>query len=155
MPGCKQTALAALTVTLVCTPITPAAAAGPLLIAPLLLGHVIGAMARVAALPFVAASSRAWQQAPAYAAASGYDRAPPGYYHAPSNYYAQPPVSYVPASRYYAGPQSYFRPAPSYAQAMPRYYPPARGDYAPRARYSGAYGAHVPYRSNGFVYRRR
>ena len=155
MPALKQTVLAvAATAALLCLPITPAAAAGPLLLAPWILGHVIGAGVRLATLPLVAASSAvaAGQSQAPYPPTPGY-YGPPGYY-APPNYYARPPVNYAPPA-YYPAPQAYYRPVLAYVPPMPRFYAPTRGYYAPRASHSGSYGAQVFYRSGGFAYRRR
>jgi hypothetical protein len=155
MPALKQTVLAAAaTAALLCLPITPAAAAGPLLFAPWVLGHVIGAGMRLAALPLAVASSVASVGQPrAYPPTPGYYGGAPGNY-APPNYYAQPPVNYGPPG-YYPAPQAYYRPARAYAPPMSRFYAPTRGYYAPRASYSGSHGAQGSYRSGGFAYRRR
>ena len=151
MPVRKQTALAAATaIALLCMPIQPAAAAGPLLFGPLALGwHVIGAVARLATLPLAVASAAvSGQQPPAsYPPTPGYG-GPAGYY-APPNYYPRPPGYYYPA------PQVYYRPALSYARPMSRLYEPPRGYYASPTRYSGSYGSQVSYRSRGVTYRRR
>jgi hypothetical protein len=131
MHGLQRNMLAAAaTAALLCAPITPAAAAGPLLLVPLL-GHAVAAMARLATLPLIAASAQPPAAGPSYYA--------PGYA-------APPRVSYAPPLAYYAAPQSYYRPAQRYSSP--------RRDYAPRARYSGSYGARVSYRSSGFGYRR-
>ena len=156
MPALKQTVLAAAaTAALLCLPITPAAAAGPLLFAPWVLGHVIGAGMRLATLPLAVASSAAsvGQPRAPYPPTPGYYGGPPGYY-APPNYYARPPVNYGPPG-YYPAPQAQYRPARAYAPPMPRFYAPTRGYYAPRASYSGSHGAQGSYRSGGFAYRRR
>jgi hypothetical protein len=156
MPALKQTVLAAAaTAALLCLPITPAAAAGPLLFAPWVLGHVIGAGVRLATLPLVVASSAAsagQPQAPYPPTPSYYG--PPGYY-APPNYYARPPLYFGSSQGYYPAPQAYYRPALAYAPPMPRFYAPTHGYYGPRASYAGSYGAQVFYRSGGFAYRRR
>jgi hypothetical protein len=134
MPAFKQTVFAAAaTAALVCLPIRPAAAAGPLFFAPWALGHVIGAGLRLATLPLVVASAAAsagQPQAP-YPPTPGYYGVPPSYY--TPNYYAQPPG-------YYPAPQAYYRPALAYARPMPQFYAQPRGYYA---------------RSGGFAYRRR
>jgi hypothetical protein len=157
MPAFKQTVYAAAaTAVFVCLPVTPAAAAGPLLFAPWALGHVIGAGLRLATLPLVIASSAVsggQPQAP-YSPARGYYGGPPGYY-APPNYYARPPVYYAPRPGYYPAPQAYYRPALAYAPPVPQFYPQQRGYYAPRTAYSGSYGAQAFYRSGGFAYRHR
>jgi hypothetical protein len=156
MPSLKQTVLTAVaTAALACLPVTPAAAAVPLLFAPWAVGHILGAGARLATLPWVvasAAASAAQPQAP-YPMNRGY-YAQPGYYAAP-NYYARPPAYYGTPQGYYAAPQAYYRPALAYAPAMPRYYSQPRGYYASRAPYPGSYGAQSFYRSGGFAYRRR
>jgi len=130
MPGLKQTILAAAATTaLLCLPITPAAAAGPLLVAPWVLGHIIRAGVSLATLPLALASAASAQQPPA---PGGYYGGSPGYY-APPNYYARPPG-------YYRAPQAYYRPALAYARPMPHFYAQARGYHAS---------------SGGFAYRRR
>jgi len=170
MPRLKPAVLAiAGAVALASLPITPAAAAGPLLFAPWAIGHALGAMARLATLPLVAAAQfqppaaypsgapyggppQGYQpQAPAYyPPQQGYYPAPQPYYSAPQPYYAAPPA-------YYAAPRAYYGAAPGYgyAPAAPRFYGPPRGDYAPRARYAGSYAPHAAYRSGGYGYRRR
>jgi hypothetical protein len=142
MPGLKQTVFAsAATAALVCLPITPAAAAGPLFFAPWALGHVIGVAARLATLPLALASAAASAGQPLapYPPTRGYYGAPPGYY-APPNYYARPPGYYARPPGYYPAPQAYYRPALAYARPMPQFYAQPRGYYA---------------RSGGFAYRRR
>jgi annexin A7/11 len=147
---------------LVALPVTPAVAAGPLLIAPFALGHVLGTIARLATLPLIAAAQmqppEAYPQAPGnyppqqgyYAAPQGYYPPQQGYYPAPQGYYPAPPVYYQPAPAY-----GYAR-AYGYPPAPPRYYyGPPRGDYAPYARYAGSYGPHFAYRPGGYGYRRR
>jgi hypothetical protein len=161
----KRTALAAVTVTLACVPLTPAAAAGPLLL-PWAVGHVIGAAARLATLPLAVASAAsasappAYAAGPAYAAASGYNTVPGAYYASPG-YYRQP-GGYA---RYYAAPAPYYF-APRYSAAAPIYrsaafsgpwarFPDSRRGYsAPGMRYAGAYGGQHFGRSRGFSYRR-
>ena len=145
MSSIKRTVLALAAAALVVLPIAPAAAAGPLLLAPLGLGQVLGALARIATLPLIAAAQLQ----------------PPGVY-------PQAPAYYPPQQGYYPAPQAYYQPAPAsgygreyayapaYAPARPRYYYPApRGDYAPYARYAGSYAPHFAYRSGGYGYRRR
>jgi hypothetical protein len=144
VPSLKQTGLAtAAAAALLALPVTPAAAAGPLLFAPLFLGrHVLGAVARLATLPLIAASVGASESPPPASYA-----APRGYY-APPNYYARP-------AGYYPAPQVYYPPVVSYARSMPRYYAAPRSYYAPPARYAAPYGSQVFYRSRGIAYRRR
>lgn len=150
MPGVRLTAAAVATAALLLIPTRPAAAAGPLLLAPFALGHIIGAVARLAALPLIAsAAASEGQPAASYPPTPAYGGGAAGYY-APPNYYAQPP-----GYGYYPAPQAYYRPAPSYGRPMPRFYGPPGGYYSARTRYSGSYGAHVSYRSGGFGYRRR
>jgi hypothetical protein len=151
MLGLKKPVIAAASVVaLALAPIAPAAAAGFLL--PWILGrHVVGAVARLATLPLALAS--AGQPAASYPPTPGNGGAP-GYY-APPNYYAGPPTYYAPSPTYYAGPQGYYRTAGSYARSVPRSYEPPRGYSAPRTRYTGGYGAHVPYQSGRSAYRRR
>ena len=130
MPALKQTVFAAVaTAALVCLPIRPAAAAGPLLFAPWALGHVV--------LPLIVASVAASAQAQApYPPTPGYYGGTPGYY-APPNYYGRPPSYYAPSPAY---PQSYYRPPASYAPSMTRYYAQPRGYYPSRAPYYGPHG---------------
>lgn len=141
MFGLKASALALVGATaLAVLPATPAFAAGPLLFAPWAVGHVLGAMARLATLPLAVAAQI--QPSPGYA--------PQGYYPPQQGYYPAP-------QPYYAGPPAYYPRAPvyGYAPAMPRPYAPPRGDYAPYARYAGSYAPHFSYRSGGYGYRRR
>jgi hypothetical protein len=141
MPGPKQMAVAMAAIAgLLFVPVTNAVAAGPLLFAPLVLGHVLGAAARLATLPLALTSAAASQQQTSYPPSAGY--------YAPPNDYARPPM-------YYPAPQAYYPPVRSYAQTAPRYYAPPRGYYAAPTRYSGYYGAQASYRSRGFSYRRR
>jgi hypothetical protein len=120
---------------LICSPIKPAVAAGPLLLAPVAaLGHAIGAAARLATLPLIAGSAQA---AAAYSPT-------PGYYAGAPAYYAPVRPIYRPAPTYYAAPYGYYG-----------IYGARRGDYSAYARYSANYGARLSYRSGGFRYRRR
>jgi hypothetical protein len=148
MLGLKKTALAAAGITaLALAPITPAAAAGALIVPWLIARHVVGAVVGLATLPLVVASLAAGQQAAPYPPTPDYGGSPS--YYPPPNYYGRPPT-------YYAGSQRYYRPAVHYARAVPRFYETPRGYYAPHTRYTGAYGAHVPYQSGRFAdYRRR
>jgi hypothetical protein len=159
MPGLKQTAFAAAAAAaLLWLPVTPAAAAGPLLFAPWVLGHVIVAGARLATLPLVAASAAvsAAQQPPAqYPSNPGYYGGPAGYPASP-NYYAGPPAYYPPPPAYYPAPQAYYRPAVAYAPPMPQLYAQPRGYYPARMPYSGTYGARgFFHQSGGFARRGR
>jgi hypothetical protein len=156
MPGLKRTVLAAAaTAALLCLPVATAAA-GPLLFAPWVLGHIILAGARLATLPLVVASAAisAEQQPAPYPPTPGYYGGPAGSY-APPNYYARPPAYYPPPPGYYPASQAYYRPALAYAPAMPQFYAQPRGYYAPRMPYSGSYGARAFHQSGGFAYRRR
>ena len=159
MSSIKRTVLALAAAALVVLPIAPAAAAGPLLLAPLGLGQVFGALARIATLPLIAAAQL---QPPGV-----YPQAP-AYYPPQQGYYPPQQGYYPPQQGYYPAPQAYYQPAPAsgygreyayapaYAPARPRYYYPApRGDYAPYARYAGSYAPHFAYRSGGYGYRRR
>ena len=156
MSSIKRTVLAfAGAAALVAFPIAPAAAAGPLLFAPLGLGHVLGAIARLATLPLIAAAQMqppdAYPQAPAYyPPQQGYYPPQQGYYPPQQGYYPAPPAYYQPAPAYGYGRAYAYPPAP------PRYYyGPPRGDYAPYARYAPSYAPHFAYRSGGYGYRRR
>ncbi len=132
MPGLKKTVFAAIaTAAIVCLPIRPAAAAGPLLFAPWALGHI------VASVIVASAAAVAQPQVP-YPVNPSYYGGAPGYY-APPNYYPRPPGYYAPSPGYY--PQPYYRPALAYAPAMPR------------LPYYGPYGGRASYRSGGFGHR--
>jgi hypothetical protein len=146
MRAVKQIARATFATALLCAPLAPATAAGPLLFAPWLLGrHVVGAVARLATLPLAAASA-ATSIPPL-----GMAYSPPGGYYG----YGQP-AFYPPPSTYYAPPRTYYPPVASYSYySGPGYYGSPRGYYAPAARYSGYYGAQASYRSRGYSYRRR
>jgi hypothetical protein len=152
MLGVKKPVFAAVTgAALALAPITPAAAFGPFL--PWILGrHVVGAVAALATLPLAAASSAVPAAAP-YPPAPGYGGAP-GYYPTP-NYYAGAPTYYARPPTYYGGVQNYYRPEAAYGRSAPQFYQAPRGYSAPRPRYTGAYGAHVPYQSGRSAYRRR
>ena len=141
MLGTRKMLFAAVaTGALVCVPIRPAAAAGPLLIAPWALGHIV--------LPLIAASVAASQPAP-YAPSRAYTGAL-GSYAAPN--YFPPPAYYGPPPGYY--PPAYYRPALSYGPAMPPY-ASRRGYYPSRSSYYGAYGGRGYSRVGGYGYRRR
>jgi hypothetical protein len=155
MPGLKQTVVAAAAVAaLSWLPVTPAAAAGPLLFAPWVLGHALVLGARLATLPLMAAAAAA--QPPAqYGADPGYYGGPAGY-SAPPSYYPRPPAYYPPPPAYYAPPQPYYRPALAYAPPMPQPYMQPRGYYPSRMPYAGSYGARTSFhRPGGFAYRGR
>jgi hypothetical protein len=129
----------------------PAAAVGPFI--PWILGrHLVGAVVGLATLPLAVASSMAqpavpYPPAPSYGGTPGYITQP-GHYSGAPGYYSRSPA-------YYAPPQGYNRPPSSYARAAPRFHEPLRGYSAPRARYTGGYGAHVPYQPGRFAYRHR
>ncbi|MBV8497201.1 MAG: hypothetical protein JO361_10505 [Gammaproteobacteria bacterium] len=138
----------------------PAFAGGPLL-APWALGHVIGAAARLAALPFIVASAtqpvQGYQAPPAYGPTGYY--APPSYY--PSAAYSAAPAYLPPYA--YRGPQGY------YLAPMPRHYPGVgyrgayfgapgrpfsqlhRGYSVPGMRYSASHGGQVFGRTRGYA----
>lgn len=140
MRGLKQIAIAVTASALLCVPMAPAMAAGPLFFAPWVLGgHVLSAVARLATLPIVAASA-AWSAPPSAAAYS-----PPGDYYGQPYYYPRPSAYYGASRAYFPAPMSY----PYYS--APRYYGPPRGYYAPATRYYGAQAS----RSRGYSYRRR
>jgi hypothetical protein len=157
------------TATFAFLPLTPAAAAGPLLV-PWAIGHVIGAAARLATLPLVVASAASagvpgpYAGAPAYA--PNYNAVPGSYYpppyyrqpgYAPSAYYAAPAPYYAAPVPYYAAPRypiaQVYRPA-TFAGSWGRYPEPHRGYSAPGMRYAGSHGGQVFGRSRGFSYRR-
>jgi hypothetical protein len=175
----KLTALAAAIVTFASLPVTPAAAAGPLLV-PWAVGHVISAAARLATLPLVAASAASSAGPPVYPAGPRYGAAgagypPPAYYQQPAYYpqpvYSQPPVyyrppAYYPAGGYYTAPGTYYLsprygPTPAYRTTTAFIGQPGRfsesprgGYYAPGMRYAPAYGGHSFGRARSFTYRR-
>ena len=155
MVGLKKAFFAASAVAaLAFGPVAPAAAAG---LVPWIVGrHVVGAVLGLATLPFAVASAAlsADQPATPYPPTPDYGGPSPGAYALPNDY-ARPPMYYAPAPAYYPGPQAYYRPRVLYARPMPRFYEAPRGYYAPRPRYTASYGAHVPYRSGSFAYRRR
>jgi hypothetical protein len=144
MPKLKLTAVAAVATAFASLTIAPAAVAGPWL-APLLLGHVIGAAARIATLPFALASA-----GPAAAPATpapywpGYAAPRPP----PSPYYAQRPAYLAPPVGYYGGPRPYYPP--------PAYRGPAQYGRATVSgmHYPAAYGRAVAGQARGFAYRR-
>jgi hypothetical protein len=144
MPGLKQTVFATVaTAAIVCVPIRPAVAAGPLLFAPWAWGHIV--------LPLIAASAAASAQSQTpYPPSQGYSGAP-GYY-APPNYYVRPPVSYAPSPGYY--PPAYYRPSLYYVPPAPRFYAQPRSYYPSHPSYYGRYAGQGSYRSGGFGYHR-
>lgn len=157
MPGLKPTIFAAAaTAALLCVASRPAAAAGPLLFAPWVLGHIIRAGVGLATLPLAVASAVSAQQPPDpgyyggqpsyyggqpgyYGGQPGY-YAPPNYYARPPGYYARPPGYYARPPGYYRAPQAYYRPGLAYARPMSQFYAQARGYHPP---------------SHGFAYRGR
>lgn len=172
----KLTVLSAATATLAWMPSSPAAAAGPLLV-PWAVGHLIGAAARLAAVPLIAGSTMraqgppsaeaaSYNVSPGYYASAGYyafpGNSPPGYYGSPA--YFSPPPYYIPprpAGAYYGWPQhTYPAPAPGYRgpapylRPMPQFPEPRRGYSAPGMRYSGTYGGQVFGPSRAFAHRR-
>jgi hypothetical protein len=166
MSTLKLSAAAAVTAALVLLTTAPAAVAGPWL-APFVLGHVIGAAARLATLPIIAASaaSSAGQPPPPVTPApywAGYAAPPVRYasaaYYGPPAYYVPPPAYYTSPVGYYGRPQRYY-PASAY-RTVPPY-----GGAAPRAeafprysvasmRYPDSYGRAVFSRSRGLANRR-
>jgi hypothetical protein len=143
MRGLKQTVLsAAASAALFLLPATPAAAAGPLLFAPWVLGRVIDAGVRLATLPLTIASAAAAQQsAPPYAPAPSYYGGPAGnaqprYNAPPPAYYSPPPAYYTrrPANYYYPARPAYYGPSLAYARPSSRYYGQPRGYYVPSGR---------------------
>jgi hypothetical protein len=146
MLGLKKPVIAVASIAaLALAPIAPAAGAG--LFLPWILGrHLVAAAVGLATLPLAVASSMGPPAAP-YPSTPSYGGVP-DYYAGGAAHYSRPPA-------YFAGPRGYYsRPAVSYGRTLPRYEPP-RGYYAPRSRYTGAYGAHVPYQSGRSAYRRR
>lgn len=143
MSGLKQTMFsAAATAALLCLPIRPAAAAGPLFVAPWVLGHIIRAGVSLATLPLALASAAAAQQpvAPGYYGGPGYYAPPNNYYARPPAYYPRPPGYYARSAGYSRAPQAYYRSPLAYARPLPQFYAQTRGYHAP---------------SGGFTYRGR
>ena len=145
MPGLKQTVFAAVAAgVIVCLPVTPANAAGPLLLAPWAVGHIV--------LPLIAASVAASARAQApYAPGPGYNGDAPGYYATP-NYYQRPPAYSEPFPGYRS--EAYYRPQLSGAMAMTGPYSPRSGYYPRRAPYYVPHGGHASYRPGHIAYRR-
>lgn len=161
----KLVALAVLTVTLTCLPMTTAVAAGPLL-APWIVGRLVGAAVRLATLPIVSAAAAGaagqppWPASPRYYGSGDYYASPP--YYQPPAYYPYPrymPQGYgAPAVSYYGGRQPHYYPggvyrAPS-GYAGPSRAPLGRGYYLPSVRYSGWHGRAVFGGSRGVGNRR-
>jgi hypothetical protein len=158
MPNLKLT-VATVAAVLAWLPAAPAAVAGPWLV-PWALGHVIGAAARVATLPIIAASAASSAGPPPTPYWTGY-AAPPVHY-PPAGYYGAP-AYYVPPTAYHSAPVGYYggpqRGYPAYAyrswapyvRAVPQ--PFARYS-VPGMRYSEPYGGAVVARSRDFAYRR-
>jgi hypothetical protein len=161
----KLTVLAA-AASLTCLTVQPASAAGPLLAAPWVAGHLFRAATALATLPLSIAAAAGqpaqspapYYSAPAYPAYRAYPVRSGGYY-APPAYY--PAYSYYPRSAgYYVAPG--YSPAPgayrgsnfAYARPAPAFQQAPRGYYAPAMRYSGLHGAQLFSRSRGFGYRR-
>jgi len=167
MPKFKLPAVFAVAAVLASLTASPAAVAGPWL-APWALGQVIGAAARLAALPIIAASAAnsAGQPPPPVAPApygAGYAAAPAGYaaagYYAPPAYYVPPPAYYAPSLAYYGGAPRYYAasayrsPAP-YRGTVPL--PESFSRYSVAGmRYSGSYGGAAFSRSRGLTHRLR
>lgn len=152
----KMMGLAAIgTTALLSIPARPAVAAGPLLLAPWALGHLL----RAATVPLIAAASAAASYGqPGYSAPPSYYGPSYGYgqgYAPPPAYYA-PPAYYPPPSYYAAGPSYYGAPPAYYGYARPyvRYYGPRGYEAAPRLRYSAPHGAQGWHGGGGY-YRRR
>jgi hypothetical protein len=162
MPRFTHKARAAVATVLLCVPIAPAFAGGPLLLAPLAWGgrHLIAAAVGLATLPYAVASLAA-QAAPGYptptyptyAGPAGYPGSYPGPDYAGPTYYSYPPAYYAAPPSYYSGP-SVYRPAVGYPHVAPYASPPYRPYYAPRMPYAGYYGARTAYRARGAGYRR-
>ena len=170
MPKLKLAAAAALAIPLGSLLAAPAAVADPWR-APWVIGHVVGAAARLATLPLIAVSAAASAVADAappeasghYAPppgpyVSGGYYGPPGYYPPPPAYYPPPPAYYAAPVGYYGGPQRYY---PTSAYRMPT--PHLGGGPVPEAfnryyaagmRYSGSHGGQGFSPSRGFAHHR-
>ena len=149
MAGLKQVILpASAGAVLVCAPVAPAHAFVPLIafLGHLMIAHhVVGAAARIARAPFVAASTAALIAEQSTAAYAAYAPPPPYYYgySGQSSWYpySAPPVAYSPQP-YYPAPAAYYAGPPrSYASAPPYYgrahYPRAPGYYTGMPAYPG------------------
>jgi hypothetical protein len=164
----KLTVLSATTALLAWTPFSPAVAAGPLLV-PWAVGHLVGAAARLAAVPLIASSAMSAAGAapppaglPPYYASPAYYGSPayslPGYYASaeyspPQRFYASP----APYGAYYGWRQPYYAPpiyrGPAHSVGpMQRFSQPARGYSAPGMRYSGSYGRQIFGSSRAFAH---
>lgn len=159
----KSAGLAAISaIPLLCIVSAPASAAGPLLLAPWVVGHLLHA-----ALPYlagtVAASASYGGNAVNYPPERNYYQ--PGYGYQPPAYYA--PGAYHPTPTQYGPPMSSYAVVPRYYAAVPSYYGASAAygrpyvhfmshgyDAAPGMRYSAVHGAQVRYRGTGY-YRRR
>jgi hypothetical protein len=172
MAKLKLTAVAAIAASLPWLTAAPAAVAGPWLV-PWAVGHVIGAAARLATLPIMAAAaaSSAGAPPPPVTPAPYWADAPPPVRYPSPGYYG-PPSYYAPPVAYYAPPQGYNAPPVTYYGSPQHYYPvsayrsplpylagvPLHGPL-PRysvggMRYSGPYGGSVFSRSRGRADRR-
>jgi hypothetical protein len=129
------------TAVLVTMPAQPAAAAGPLFIAPWALGHIV--------LPLIAAATAASQPAPYGPGPANYSGAA-GIYPSGS-YYGRPPVYYGPPLRY----PSYYRPARQNLSGTVPFYSPPRSYYQSRPTYYGVHGGQGYSRGGSYSYRRR
>jgi hypothetical protein len=126
-------------------PVAPASAVVPWLLGRHVIAAVVGLATLAAASSTPPAAQAPYSATPVYGGPAYY--APPAYYARPSYYPATPAYSY--------GAAYYYRPSASYARPVQRFYGAPRGYYAPGSRYTGFYGAHVPYQSGRSAYRRR
>jgi hypothetical protein len=145
MPAMKKLVLASTaTLALAAVPVTPAAAAGPLFLAPWAFGHIV--------LPLLAAASAASQAPAPYGVGPAYYSGGPAYAPGPGNYYGRPSYYGSPAAYY---PPGYYRPSPGFRPVGAPFYGPPRGYAQARASYYGSYGGQGYSRTRGYNYRRR
>lgn len=134
------------TAVLCCVLSPTASAAGPLLLAPWALVHLLRAAVAAVTVAATAAPVPGYygsgDQGPSgYAPPSAYGPAP--VYYPPLRYAAPPPTYYrAPTQTYYPAPRYYGQSA-AYGRPVARVYQPPRAYYyaGPRVRYAGRYGA--------------
>jgi hypothetical protein len=123
-------------------PSAPAAAAGPLFLAPWAWGHIVA--------PLILGAAASLTSPVSYPPAPGYYGGSPAYA-APYGYAPQPGY-YTPPPAYY--PRAYYAPS-RYGPAISRPYPSPRAAYPQHMPYHASYGGHEAYRSGGFSHYHR
>ncbi len=123
-------------------PSAPAAAAGPLFLAPWAWGHIVA--------PLILGVAASLTPPASYPPGPGYYGGAPGYSAAYG--YAPQPGYYAPPPAYYS--RGYYAPSP-YAPGIPRPYSYPRAAYPQRLPYHASYGGHEGYRSGGFGHNHR